>query len=342
MGGGTLTAQGAMVYRPQMEFDLGVSAKGVRMLYPEGVRETVNGDLRLAGTTDKAMLGGIVNLADISFTQAFDIDNLLNNVSDGVSAPSGPGFTQNLALNIAVNSANRVNLVSRTLSVDGTAALQIRGTAADPVVLGRVNLNGGDLILHGSRFVLTGGTIQFINPAVTEPVLNVSVATTIQEYKINMRFRGPAAQLQTQYTSDPALPPADIISLLAFGRTQKRATGDNADTANSPSATERAESLVASQVSGQVTSRLSKAAGISELSINPVLSGSTTSGPPGAQITIRQRVTGNLFVTFSTNVASTQGQTIQGQYQVTPRFAVSATRNPNGGMAVDTLINKSW
>jgi translocation and assembly module TamB len=85
-----------------------------------------------------------------------------------------------------------------------------------------------------------------------------------------------------------------------------------------------------------------KIAGISQLSINPVLSGSSSQGPPGANITIQQRVTGNLFVTFSTNVASTQSQTIQGQYQVSPRLALSATRDPNGGFAFDALIKKSW
>lgn len=111
---------------------------------------------------------------------------------------------------------------------------------------------------------------------------------------------------------------------------------------NSTPVNQQAEGLVASQVSGQVTSRISKAAGISQLSISPVLAGSSSAGPPGANLTIQQRVTGNLFVTFSTNVATTQGQTIQGQYQISPRVAVSATRDPNGGFAVDTLIKKSW
>ena len=105
---------------------------------------------------------------------------------------------------------------------------------------------------------------------------------------------------------------------------------------------QQAEGLVASQVASQVSSRISKAAGISQLSISPVIAGGTSAGPPGANLTIQQRVTGNLFVTFSTNVASTQGQTIQGQYQVSPRVTVSATRDPNGGFAVDTLIKKSW
>jgi hypothetical protein len=41
-------------------------------------------------------------------------------------------------------------------------------------------------------------------------------------------------------------------------------------------------------------------------------------------------------------VASTQNQTIQGQYQVSPRLAISATRDQNGGFALDTIIKKTW
>jgi hypothetical protein len=33
---------------------------------------------------------------------------------------------------------------------------------------------------------------------------------------------------------------------------------------------------------------------------------------------------------------------IQGQYQVSPRVAVSATRSPNGGFGMDTIIKKTW
>jgi translocation and assembly module TamB len=336
LGGGEVTAQGSVVLRPSLRFDIGTAIHGAKILYPQGVRETIDADLRLTGSQDHSALGGTVKIADMSFTPAFDLNSVVSQVSGGVQAPTGQGFMQNLRLNIALNSAGNANLESRTLSVDGSADLQIRGTAAQPVILGRVNLTSGDVILHGSRFVLTGGTVQFINPAMTEPELNVSLTTTIQEYKIDLRFRGSADQMRTQYSSDPSLPQADIINLLAFGQTTE-ASAMNATPMN-----QQAESLVASQVASQVTSRISKAAGISQLSISPVLAGGSAEGPPGANLTIQQRVTGNLFVTFSTNVATTQGQTIQGQYKVSPRVTVSATRDPNGGFAVDTLIKKEW
>jgi translocation and assembly module TamB len=184
--------------------------------------------------------------------------------------------------------------------------------------------------------VLNGGTIQFVNPSETEPVVNLTLNTTIQQYSIDLRFNGPVDQLRTEYSSDPALPSADIINLLAFGETTE-ASAESTTTTN-----QEAESLVASQVSSQVTSRVSRIAGISQLSISPVLAGSSSQGPPGAVITIQQRVTGNLFVNYSTNVASTQSQTIQGQYRISPKVSLSATRDQNGGFGFDTLIKKSW
>ncbi len=336
IGGGTVTAQGGVAYRPSIQFDLGLNAQGARILYPQGMRENLDANLRLSGTTEAAMLGGAVRLSDLSFTPAFDLSSFVGQFGGGVATPRSQGFAQNVQLNVAVDSTSSVNLTSRTLSLGGTADLQLRGTAADPVVLGRVNLNSGDIILNGNRFVLNGGTIQFVNPSETEPVVNVSLTTSIQQYNIDLRFQGPVDQMRTQYSSDPALPAADIIHLLAFGQTTE------ASNATATPANQAAESLVASQVSSQLTGRVSKIAGISQLSINPVLAESSSAGPPGANITIQQRVTGNLFVTFSTNVASTQSQTIQGQYQISPRVAVSATRDPNGGFAFDTLIKKSW
>jgi translocation and assembly module TamB len=337
VGGGTVTAQGGVAYQSNLQFDFGVAAQGIRLLYPEGVREGIDANLRLVGTTENATLGGSVELSDLSFTPAFDLTNFISQFSGGVSPPPSQGISQNIQLNIALRSNSDVNLSNRTLSIGGSANLQVRGTAAEPVLLGRVNLNGGDIILNGDRFVLTGGTIQFVNPSETEPVVNVTLNTTIQQYNISLRFTGPMAQLHTDYSSDPALPSADIINLLAFGQTTEANSANPSTPAN-----EQAESLVASQVSSQVTSRLSKVAGISQLSISPVLSGTSNQGPPGANITVQQRVTGNLFVTFSSNVASTQSQMIEGQYQVSPRFAVSTTRDQSGGVAVDGLIKKTW
>jgi translocation and assembly module TamB len=335
LGGGEVTARGGVIYQPSLRFDLAVTGNGLRMVYPDGVREAVSSNLTLTGTPEAATLGGNVNIDQLSFTRDFDLQNFIGQFSGETTAPPTGGFTQNLELNVGLHSKGGVNLSSRTLSLQGAANLQVKGTAAQPVILGRVNLNSGELFFMGNRYVLQGGTIDFVNPSQTQPVMNVSATTTIQEYNLQMQFQGPIDHLRTNYSSDPALPPADIINLLAFGKTNEASAANP-----SPAGTLGAQSLIASQVSSQVTNRLEKAAGISHLSVDPVLGGSGEN--PGARVTIQQRVTSNLYVTFGTDVTSTQRQVIQMEYKVSPRVSVSATRDQNGGFALDTRIHKTW
>ena len=98
--------------------------------------------------------------------------------------------------------------------------------------------------------------------------------------------------------------------------------------------------MIASSVSGQVTNRIAKVAGISQLSVDPVLGGNQQD--PGARVTVQQRVTGNLFVTFVTDATSTQRELIKLEYQASPRVSLSGVRDQNGGFAFDVKIRKNW
>jgi translocation and assembly module TamB len=336
VGGGTVTASGSVVYRPALDFHLALAGNGIRMLYPGGIRVGADTNLRLAGTPQASILAGGVQLTQLQFTPDFDLMNFMSQLGGGaaVPAPTG-GFTSNLKLNVGVQSTAGINLVSRTMSLDGAANLRLTGTADQPAVLGRVVLTGGDLIFMGNRYVLQGGTIDFINPSRTEPVVNVSVNTSVDQYNIQVHFWGPAEHLHTSYSSDPSLPPSDIINLIAFGKTSEASAANP-----TPPGNLGAESLIASQVSSQITGRVSKIAGISQLSIDPVLGGSGQT--PGARIAIQQRVTSKIYVDFASDVTSTQHQAIQVEYHVSPKLSFSGSRNQNGGFGFQTSIHKAW
>jgi len=337
VGGGKVTAKGGIAYHPSLQFDLALAGQGIRVLYPDGVREGLSANVTLTGTPEQAMLRGQVNLDQLSFSPDFDLSSITA-LGGGVEEPPSRGFANNLQLNVALRSTQNVNLVSRTLSANGSANLRLTGTASQPVLLGRINLTSGDLVFQGNRYVLQGGVVDFINPSRTEPNINASVTTTIQQYNIGMRFEGPIEQLHTSYSSDPALPPADIINLIAFGKTQEATAAANAGSSSSLSP----EQSIASAVSGQVTSRVEKIAGISHLSVDPTLGNSQQGTGAGATVTVQQRVTSKIFVTFSTDVTSTQRQVIQLEYQATPKVSLSGTRDQNGGFGFDTRITREW
>jgi translocation and assembly module TamB len=335
VGGGTVTASGGIVYRPQLQFDLAMAAQGVRMLYDQSVRTTLASNLSLTGTSDNALLTGQVSVEQLSFTSDFDISDLMSQFGADEAPPPAQGFSQNLALDVGIETPQGLNLTSRTLSLAGSANLHLRGTAAQPVLLGRMNLSGGDLIFSGNRYKLQGGTIDFANTTRTQPVVDVAVNTTISQYDIQMHFWGPADHLHTNYASDPALPPSDIINLIAFGKTSEAAAANP-----TPPGDLGAQSLIASQVSNQVTSRVEKLAGISQLSIDPLLGNNQQN--PGARVAIQQRVTSKIFVTFSADVTSTDRQVVKFEYQINRRTSFNTVRDQNGGFSFETAFRKQW
>ena len=56
MGGGTINATGAVVYRPAIQFQLGLSANNIRVRYPEGVRAIAASNLALTGNPQASQL----------------------------------------------------------------------------------------------------------------------------------------------------------------------------------------------------------------------------------------------------------------------------------------------
>jgi translocation and assembly module TamB len=195
-------------------------------------------------------------------------------------------------------------------------------------------LTKGEVFFLGKRFEIQNGTIAFVNTVRTEPVVNLYVKTVVDQYTITVNLTGPLDRLKTSYTSDPALSTADIINLLAFGRT----TADAASSAATP-ASVGAESAIASAAGSQVASQVQKLTGISQLTFNPLASNNQD---PGAQVAVQQRVSGNILLTFSTDVTSAQNQSIQVQYQVKRNVTVSVLRDENGGYGFDVQYHKAF
>jgi translocation and assembly module TamB len=336
VGGGTVVAKGGVGLSPKIHFDVALSGKGIQLLYPEGVRSSFETNLTLSGNLEDAFVRGQANVDHISLTRDFDLSRVAEVFSETPATSSG-GFANQLHLKVSLRTTSEVDLSGRTLSLQGGANLQIQGTVAQPVVVGRVDIAGGDVIFLSNRYEITGGTVQFTNPNRTEPVLNLSATTTIDEYNISLRLEGPLDRLRTNYNSDPSLPPADIINLIAFGKTTESAS----TSATSQFGGLGAESVLASGISSQVAGRVEKLTGISQLSIDPILG--PEQGNPGARIVVRQRVTGKLFVTFAADtVTSTLNQVVQVRYQLNSRWSVAADVYQNGGFAFDARIHKEF
>jgi translocation and assembly module TamB len=322
LGGGQVSLGGSVAYKPSLEFNFALQGKSMRLRYPEGLRSLLDANLAFSGNMQASSLSGRVTVDNLSFTPDFDLATFGDQFSTG-NTPSQPGFADTIKLGISVQSQQDLNAVSSQVSIAGQAALQVAGTAADPVITGRTTLTSGELFYRNLRYQLQRGVITFDDPNETHPVLNVSVSTIVEQYNLTLALRGPLEKLTTSYVSDPPLATADIINLIARGKTTEEQAASSQST----------DSMIASQVAGEVSGNVQKLAGLSSLQIDPTLGGNNSD--PSARIAIQQRVTKNLLFSFSTDVTQPGSEIVQGEYQLTKRWSVSTERDQLGGVSVD-------
>jgi translocation and assembly module TamB len=328
LGGGQVTATGFVTYRPEVQFNLVLNGNSVRLRYPEGLRSVLNTSLTLIGNRQAARLDGRVLIDSLSFTQDFDLANFMNQFTGETAPPSGQSFADNLNLNISVQSTEQLSAVSSQVSLEGQANLRVIGTASNPVIVGRADLTSGEIFFMKKRYELERGIINFTRTDRTSPEVNLLITTTIKQYNLSLTIVGPIDKLRTSYVSDPPLPPVDVINLIARGQTTEETTPTSLG----------ANSILAQGLASQVGSQISKLAGISSLTIDPLIGGDNRN--PSARIAIQQRVTKNFIFTFSTDVTSAQREVIQLEYQLNRRWSVSAIRDENGGAAFDAKFHK--
>jgi translocation and assembly module TamB len=328
LGGGQVTLGGSIIYRPQLQMNVAVSTKSVRLRYPEGMRTVFDTDLTLSGNAQASVLQGRVLIDSLSFTSDFDLSSFMAQFTGTSAPPTGESMADNVKLQIAVQSTHQLSVGTSQLGIEGSANLRIIGTASDPVVIGRADLTSGDIFFGRNLYHLERGLITFANPNQTEPVLNMLITTTINQYNLSITIRGPIEKLQTSYISDPPLPPVDVINLIARGQTT---------TEGAPASFGASQVLAAGL--GQVGSQVSKLTGIAGLQIDPLIGGNAN---PSARIGIQKRVTKDFTFSFSTDVSQPQSEIVQGVYQFTKRWSVSVVRNESGGFSVDGQFHTNF
>jgi translocation and assembly module TamB len=330
IGGGQISIAGSVAYKPSLQFNVALQGQSLRLRYPDGLRSSLDAHLAFSGTTEASSLNGRVLIDSLSFTPDFDLATFSDQFSTGTTTPSQPGFADAVKLAINVQSKQNLAATSSQVSLGGNVNLQVVGTAAQPVITGRTNLNSGELFYRNVRYQLQRGVITFDDPNETHPILNVAVNTTVEQYNLTLTLRGPLDKLTTSYVSDPPLATADIINLIARGKTTQEAN------ASSPST----DSMIASGAASELSSSVQKLAGLSSLQIDPLLGGNNQN--PSARVAIQQRVSKKFLFTFSTDVSQPGSEIVQGEYQINPRWSTTVTRDQLGGVSVDGKYHKRF
>ena len=341
VGGGEVQLTGSVTYgEGPVRYDIATRGRGIRVRYPEGMSWLVRGNLRLQGSTTDGSLSGRVVIERLLLTEGLDLSGMMGAKSQAAALSVGTSeYLRNLQLDVEGISSPDAQVQWNAARFSSEAQLRVRGTAERPVILGHVHLLAGEFDFRGNTYHLTRGDINFANPFRLDPIFDLEAATTVEQYDVTIQLSGPGSRLRLSYRSDPPLPPTDVISLLALGRTSEATdirTGSSTSALGDPGA----QALLGEAVSSQVGGRVEKLFGVSRFRVDPGLTGVGATQNTTARITVQQRVSHDLTITYVTDVTSTQRQVIQVEYNVSRKYTVRALRDENDTFGLDFIIRR--
>jgi translocation and assembly module TamB len=251
-------------------------------------------------------------------------------------------FLDNMRIDLHVTSTPELRVETSLAKLSGDLDLHVRGTAARPAIVGRVNIAEGDIYFKGTKYRLERGDITFSNPLSIEPVINLDMSARVQGYDVTIGLHGQATGgrgLSMTYRSDPPLSNNDIIALLAFGRTRDQTLygasqpGQGTDTATASNA------ILGEALNSTFSDRVQRLfPGGSRVTIDPQFIGAENN--PSARVTIEQQINNNITFTYVTSLTQSAETVIQVEYNIDKNVSIVAVRDQNGVLGFDVHIRR--
>ena len=337
LGGGDLTGSGFIVLGASgvETIDLALSGKDMQVAPLERTRALVDGGVRLIKDSRQFVLDGDFLIKRLTWRR--ELYESTSFSSAALYEPNAaPSFFDDLTLNLRLRATDNALMDNSLGKVTGRFNLSLTGSAADPVLLGDMEILRGTFIFQDQNFRILKGRVSFVNPASTEPYLELRAETYVKDYRVTMTLSGYPSRLKPEFTSSPPLPPEDVLALLALGEAFKNTYSYTPES----SATISTASLLSFQIADQAKKRAEGLFTLDRFRIDPLVSG--TSSEMTARLTVGKKLSRNLIFIYSTNLATQRDEIYRMEWEVRGEFSLVAVRNELGRFSLDLKYRKRF
>jgi len=324
LGGGKVTATGGALLTGESRgrFVLNLQGDNVTLNYPKDFRSTVTADININGDLKNQFITGYVNVKRTEYTKDINVADLISERPETTIEEGGQFKFAETAILDKLRVEGRNALIMRNNLGDIVASVNLRldGPIGAPIIQGRVTATRGTLNFRNSPYELTRGLVDFPARLGGDPILNIEGSSVIRGYRVTALIDGPLSHPQTTVSSEPSLPQADVVSLILTG---SLSSTDTSTSVLAQSGLGTAASLLTDALINAPVSRASnKLFGLSRLEISPVIAGNGST--PTARLTVARRISKDVTVTYSTNIASDPNQVLAVEYRVSNRVSFVA------------------
>ncbi len=234
---GTISVQGRVRVAPDAGFpgNITISSRNAKLVANDVVTAVANLSLTLSGPLARdPRIGGRVDVVSLNVTIPERLPTTLQPIAgtEHVDAPPeaaarlaqlakakaraqrGPAF--DAALDLAISAPNRVFVRGRGIDSELGGDLRLHGRLSNPVTVGAFEMRRGRMSVAGTRLDFTQGRLTFAGSLT--PEINFVAQTQSTDTTITITITGPATQPSFAFSSDPTLPPEEILSRLLFAK----------------------------------------------------------------------------------------------------------------------------
>jgi hypothetical protein len=222
---GTVSLDPATLRPDRFQFKL--AGRDMLLVGGRDARLRTDADLRLSGRPDNLSLAGQVHLRDFRWFRDFGV--LQRRPKKIASAAGDSAVRSALHLDVQVSSEPELWVDNREALVRASARVHLRGTAAEPVVDGGIDILEGKTKIAYRAFRIDRGLVTFLDGRLDRPWVEVHARTRQTGVDVFVDVRGPGDNPSIKLSSNPPLDEADILSLLALGVTRSGAQGADAE-----------------------------------------------------------------------------------------------------------------
>jgi translocation and assembly module TamB len=292
------------------------------MNYPQDFTTTVNANLEVRGTRQVQFISGDVSVRRAEYTKPIELADLINQRPQP-TLEEGSEFTFAQTANfdkLHVEGRNALIMRNNIGDVVASLSLQVDGPVKDPIIEGRITATRGTLNFRNTPYEITRGLIYLPPRLDADPVLNIEAQSVIRGYRVTAMIEGPLTHPTTSVAAEPSLPQADVVSLILTGTLTS--TEQNTSVLAQSGLGTAASLLTDALINAPISRATNKLFGLSRLEISPVIS--STNAAPTARLTAARRITKDMTITYSTNIASDPNQVLSVEYRVSNRMSFVA------------------
>jgi hypothetical protein len=335
---GTLQLSGVIEHQNAVfrSMNLGISIRNAHVPFPKDFQSVFSAELVLSGNSEIQILGGEVDVPRIEYIRGF---NLLEQLASHNAIQTGPLTTapllRGLRLNVEIHSDGGLFIDNELTRLHGSLRLTLRGTPAFPSLTGRVEAEEGMIFFRGSRFEISHAAANFVDRNKINPVLEIRAEADVKTYRLILDAVGDLEHLNLNVTSDPPMSTVDILSLLTTGKSDTKTVTSQRE---SEMASVSAASVLSENLTGVIGKRVQRIFGFESFRVDPFLVGAEND--PTARITISERLSKDLVVTFSRNLTTSREQIVVIEYDIAKGISMVATRDEYGKYGLDFRFRK--